>query len=84
MWHLPNEFNNHTMRLDGFHSVALFHRLVSSGVIVVYVILILVCMHLSPLIKCCWKAIETCCLWFDIDVLIWRQLHLEETSKIVC
>ena len=40
------------------HSVALFHQLVSSEVMVLYVIfsLMLVCMHLSPLIKCCLES----------------------------
>ena len=35
MWYLPDEFNNHTLRLGGFHTLALFHKLVSSGVMVV-------------------------------------------------
>ena len=40
------------------HSLALFHELVNSGVMVVSVIfqLILMCMHLSPLIKCCMES----------------------------
>ena len=57
MWHLPDEFNNHTMRLGGFHTQCCF-ILASSGVLLVYVILslTLVCMHLTPLIKCCLES----------------------------
>ena len=57
MWHLPDEFINHTMRYGGFHTQCCFissigqlwddglrDLLIDSGVL-----------HLPPLIKCCLK-----------------------------
>ena len=58
MWHLPNEFNNHTVRFGGFHTQFSFissigqlwggglrDLLIDSGVL-----------HLPPLTECCLES----------------------------
>ena len=70
MWHLPDELNNHTMRLGGFHTqfcfISSIGQLCGDGGLRDTFIDPGVYASATVDQNVVWKAIQMCCLWFDV------------------
>ena len=92
MWHFPDEFKNHTMRLGGFHTHCCFISSIGQfwGDVGLRNILVdSVCMHLPLLIKCCLESNTNLLyvvlhdVFFSSGVRMYSWKQWKETSENV-